>query len=558
MGAQPQPTTPDFRALFESAPGLYLVLSPELRILAVSDAYLAATMTERESILGRHLFEVFPDNPNDPNASGVSNLGASLNRVLQNRLQDAMVIQKYDIQRPESDGGGFEERFWSPVNSPVLGKEGKVEYIIHRVEDVTEFVRVKRLEKEEKRQAAELRARVEHMEAEVFSRRRQLDEANRQRLEAIGRLAGGVAHDFNNLLNIVSVCAEMLEDQVDHNPRSLQYLDNIGHAVQRGSQLTRQLLAFSRQQVIKPRVLDLNERLRDVGKMLEPLMGDDIEIVIASKPDCAQIEADPGQVDQIVVNLAVNARDAMPRGGRFILETGLVDFDENFAASNPPVKAGKYVVLAVSDNGTGMDEATRTRVFEPFFTTKEMGKGSGLGLATVYGIVKQSNGHIWVYSEPGRGTTFKIYLPCADQKAGLAENSELKKSVLKPARLQKILLVEDDETLLGLTRGMLEDHGHKVVVASGSREALQLEHSKMQEIDVLLTDVVMRGLSGPELASKLLATHPRLRVVYMSGYTGELIARDELMSSGFLFVEKPFTRSDLLRAISEASRRANA
>jgi signal transduction histidine kinase/ActR/RegA family two-component response regulator len=556
MSAQ-QPITPDFRALFESAPGLYLVLSPELQILAVSDAYLAATRTSRETILGRHLFEVFPDNPNDPQASGVHNLRASLNRALQTRKQDAMAIQQYDIQLPESEGGGFEERYWSPVNSPVLSTDGAVEYIIHRVEDVTEFVRVKRLEKEEKKQADELRARVQLMEAEVFSRRRQLDEANRQRLEAIGRLAGGVAHDFNNLLNIVSVCAEMLQSQVDHNPRSLKYLSNIGDAVQRGSQLTRQLLAFSRQQVVKPRVLDLNERLRDVGKMLQPLMGDDIEIVIAPKPDCAQIEADPGQIDQIVVNLAVNARDAMPRGGRFILETNLVDLDESFAASNPPVKAGKYVVLAVSDNGTGMDEATRARVFEPFFTTKEIGKGSGLGLATVYGIVKQSNGHIWVYSEPDRGTTFKIYLPCADQKAGHPESVAPRKTPLTPARL-RILLVEDDETLLRLTREMLEEHGHQVVAASGSREALQLEPSKMGGIDVLLTDIVMRGLSGPELAAKLLAAHPRLRVVYMSGYTGELIARDELMSSGFLFVEKPFTRVDLLNAISEASRHATA
>ena len=546
---------PDFRALFESAPGLYLVLSPDLTILAASDAYLAATMTSREAILGRHLFQVFPDNPDDPDATGVRNLQASLNRVLRDRKQDAMAVQKYDIQRPDSEGGGFEERFWSPMNSPVLDQRGEIVYIIHRVEDVTEFVRVKQMGKEEKKLADELRARVERMESEVFSRRRQLDEAGRQRLEAVGRLAGGVAHDFNNVLNIVSACTELLRDLVAKSAKSSEYLGNIGHAVQRGSQLTRQLLAFSRQQVVQPRVLDLNERLHDIEKLLRPLMRDDVEIVIAPKPDMAVVEADPGQLDQIVVNLAVNARDAMPRGGRFILETSLVQLDENFAALNPLVKAGRYVVLAVSDNGTGMDEKTRARIFEPFFTTKEIGKGTGLGLATVYGIVKQSGGHIWVYSEPGRGTTFKIYLPCVDHKIGMI-TAEPEVAAVDTA-LATVLLVEDDAILLGLTRQILEEHGHTVFAASDGKSALQQAQTK-EQIDVLLTDIVMHGVSGPELAAQVLGAHPGLNVVYMSGYTGELIARDELLKPGFAFLEKPFTRTALLNAIHSASIRATA
>ena len=556
MAASSPPTGPDFRALFESAPGLYLVLSPDLTILAVSDAYLAATMTKREAILGRALFDVFPDNPNDPSATGVRNLKASLNRVLQHRKPDVMAVQKYDIQRPESEGGGFEERHWSPVNSPVLDADGALTYIIHRVEDVTEFVRVKQLGTLEKQHADELRARVERMESEVFSRRRQVEEANRQRLEAIGRLAGGVAHDFNNLLNIVSACAELLRDTRVNDTKSLEYLSNITHAVERGSQLTHQLLAFSRQQVVKPRVLDLNERLREVGKLLRPLMGDDVQILVAPKSDRAMIEADPGQIDQIVVNLAVNSRDAMPRGGRFILETSLVQLDENFAALNAPVKAGKYVVLAVSDTGTGMDEATRGRIFEPFFTTKEFGKGTGLGLATVYGIVKQSNGHIWVYSEPGRGTTFKIYLPCADQKTNVLAKSEPETAV--KATQFRVLLVEDDEILLRLTRQMLEEHGHSVIAAADTKRALEHVHSNGEGIDILLTDVVMPGMSGPELAARLQRRHPGLKVVYMSGYTGELLASDELLRSGSAFLEKPFTRTALLNAISGVSTHATA
>ena len=552
MGVASHTATPDFRSLFESAPGLYLVLSPTLTIVAVSDAYLSATMTTRESILGRHVFEVFPDNPDDPHADGVRNLRASLERVLKNRVQDAMAVQKYDIQRPAAEGGGFEERFWSPVNSPVFGPDGELVHIIHRVEDVTEFIRAKQLEREEKKEAEELRARLLRMESEVFSRRRQAEGANRQRLEAIGRLAGGVAHDFNNLLHIVSACTELLRDEVPPGAKSSEYLSNIGNAVQRGSQLTRQLLAFSRQQIVQPCVLDLNERLQETGELLRPLMGDDVELLIVPKADSAPIEADPGQIDQILVNLAVNSRDAMPHGGKFILETSLVNLDEDFAAENTPVRAGQHVVLSVSDNGVGMNEETRARIFEPFFTTKEFGKGTGLGLATVYGIVKQSGGHIWLYSEPGRGTTFKIYLPWAGEKCGLPGIAQME-AAARSSRPVSIVLVEDDPILLRLTRQMLEEQGHTVFAMGDSKRALQHAHSKPESIDVLLTDMVMPGMSGPELATQLVALRPDVKVVYMSGYTGELIARGELLKPGVTFLEKPFTRTALLRAIGSAA-----
>jgi len=278
------------------------------------------------------------------------------------------------------------------------------------------------------------------------------------------------------------------------------------------------------------------------------LMGDDVEILIVPKSSSAVIEADPGQLDQILINLAVNARDAMPRGGKFILETAAIRFDEAFAEQRQPMPAGKYVVLAVSDTGSGMDETTASRIFEPFFTTKEIGKGTGLGLATVYGIVKQSAGHILVYSEPGHGTTFKIYLPSADHKIGLGSATE--PETVSPKRQgTTILLVEDDEIMRSLTRQTLQEHGYKVIDADDGKSALEWMQSHPGSIDLLLTDVVMRRMSGPELVERLSASHPRLKVVYMSGYTGELIAEREVLERGITLLEKPFTRTALLNTI---------
>ena len=368
-----------------------------------------------------------------------------------------------------------------------------------------------------------------------------------QKMEAVGRLAGGVAHDFNNLLGIVTACSELLRSRVDQE--SLEYIDNIREAAKRGASLTRQLLAFSRRQPVQAQLLDLNERLKDVMKLLRPLMGDDVEIVLLPRPATAIVEADPGQLDQIVMNLAVNARDAMPRGGKLVIETAVFDFDESFAREHPSIVVGRYVMLAVSDNGTGMDEETRTHIFEPFFTTKEMGKGSGLGLATVYGIVKQFGGHVWVYSEPGHGTTFKIYLPSAEHKVGSAP--EKQEEELPPRRDGvTLLLAEDDPIMRRLTRKMLEAHGYQVLEAEDGKSALQMISSHSGTINLILTDVVMKGMNGPELVLRLTESHPEMKVVYMSGYTGELVANHGL-DGGIRLLEKPFTRADLLKTIDE-------
>ncbi|MGA8500050.1 MAG: PAS domain S-box protein [Candidatus Sulfotelmatobacter sp.] len=369
-----------------------------------------------------------------------------------------------------------------------------------------------------------------------------------QKMQAIGRLAGGVAHDFNNLLGIINACAEFLRDRIDPAAEPSIYVENIRKTIERGRSLTKQLLAFSRTSAIQPRVLDLNERLRDISKLLRPLLGEDVEILIVPKTPSAVVEADPGQIDQIVVNLAVNARDAMPRGGKFILETSVVRLDEGFAEQDQSMAPGKYVMLAVSDTGSGMDEATVARVFEPFFTTKEAGKGTGLGLATVYGIVKQSAGHILVYSEPGHGTTFKIYLPSAEHKIGVG--SKVEAETVSPKRQgTTILLVEDDEIMRSLTRKLLEEHGYSVVEADDGKSALEWVNSHPDPIDLLLTDVVMRRMSGPELAEHLSTSHPTLKVVYMSGYTGELMANREVLKPGVTLLEKPFSRTALLNTI---------
>ena len=372
-----------------------------------------------------------------------------------------------------------------------------------------------------------------------------------QKMEAIGRLAGGVAHDFNNVLAIINACREFLRDRIDPAANASLYVDNIKKATERGALLTKQLLAFSRTSAVQPRILDLNERLKDISKLLRPLMGDDVEILVTSKSPTAVVEADPGQLDQIVVTLAVNARHAMPRGGKFILETGTVRFDEAFADRHQTMPAGKYVQLSASDTGVGMDEATISRIFEPFFTTKEVGKGTGLGLATVYGIVKQSAGHILVYSEPGHGTTFKIYLPNAEHKVGTGLKSE--PETVGPKREgTTILLVEDDEIMRGLTRQLLQEHGYTVFEANDGKSALEWVQSYSGPIDLLLTDVVMRRMSGPELVDHLNALRPALKVVYMSGYTGELMAEREVLQRGITLLEKPFSRTALLNTIHTA------
>ena len=379
--------------------------------------------------------------------------------------------------------------------------------------------------------------------------RKQLEEQLRQsqKMEAIGQLAGGVAHDFNNLLTAIngysSLALQRLED--GHPIRS--YLEEVKKAGDRAANLTRQLLAFGRKQILQPLPINLNDVINDMTKMLRRLIGEDVVLTAKLDPALKRIKADPGQIEQVLVNLVVNARDAMPQGGNLTIETAMVELEEEYAGKHLDVVPGRYAILAVSDTGTGMDEATQARIFDPFFTTKEKGKGTGLGLSTVYGIVKQSGGNIWVYSEPGHGTTFRVYLP---QSETASQKTDAKVVELAPpAGSEIILLVEDEDVVRGLAQKILEYSGYKVLAASRGEEAIRLAQEGTEPINLLLTDVVMPGISGKEVADRVLELLPGLKVVFMSGYTDEAIVHHGVLDANVEFIQKPFTPAALLKKV---------
>jgi PAS domain S-box-containing protein len=658
-------TAPDFRALFEAAPDLYLVLTPALTIAAVSDAYARATMTTRAGILGRGIFEVFPDNPDDANADGVSNLRASLLRVLELRRADAMAVQKYDIQRSDAEGGGFEERHWAPVNTPVLDAAGAVAWIIHRVEDVTEQARQRKAaELRASRQAGiidELRATesflealVENLpgmlvvkslpefryvlmnraaeeimgvdradiigktvhdffpkaEADAFDARdraviesgepldvtldrvptrtkglRQMqtikvpvtgtdgkaqfllgvyhdvtdsmamEQQLRQamKMEAVGQLTGGIAHDFNNLLGIIVGNLDVAVERIGTDKLLRECLDDALKGALRGADLTRRLLSFSRKQPLKPEVIDLNHGLPEMASMLRRTLGERLTVELHPGADLWPAVADAAQIDQAVLNLAINARDAMmgPEGqgsGILSIETANARLDADYAAHNAEVTPGDYVQLSVSDNGSGMSPETLERCFEPFFTTKSVEKGSGLGLSMVYGFVKQSRGHIKVYSELGHGTTVKIYLPRAHSGADVAAVDDAADAMVVPGR-ELLLAVEDNADLRKVTVRQLTELGYRVLEAGHAQAALDLLAAN-PAIDLLFTDIVMPGrLTGSDLAREAQRLYPKLKILLTSGYSARTSAGGFQDIPGVELLQKPFRKQDLAKTL---------
>jgi len=370
-----------------------------------------------------------------------------------------------------------------------------------------------------------------------------------QKMESVGRLAGGVAHDFSNLLSVIIGYSDVLLMRPELDPQAHRQIDEIKRAGNRAASLTRQLLAFSRQQVLEPRILNLNSIVTDTEKMLRRLIGEDIEFQTKLDPDLGSVRADPGQVEQIIMNLAVNARDAMPDGGKFIIETSTVELDEDYALHHPPSVPGRYVLLSIADTGVGMDQETKAHIFEPFFTTKEPGKGTGLELSTVYGIVKQSGGYIWPYSEPGYGTQFKIYLPLVDRPAQRIPPAELPSPDL--GRSETVLLVEDEESLRTLIRCFLEEGNYTVLEGTNGVHACEVARQYGKPIHLLLTDVVMPQMSGPILAATLAESQPDMKVLYMSGYAGRFGSDRGLLDSGSNLLPKPFSRVTLLRKLRE-------
>jgi PAS domain S-box-containing protein len=384
-----------------------------------------------------------------------------------------------------------------------------------------------------------------------LSERKRLEEQVRQsqKLEAIGALAGGIAHDFNNILNVILGYGELALDRVPPEHAVHRHLTQIREAAERAAALTRQLLAFSRRQVLEPRVLDLNLLVSGLEKMLRRLISEDINLRTLLAPHLGRVKADPTQIEQVILNLVVNARDAMPKGGNLTISTANVELDEAYVRRHSPVQAGSYVMLAVSDSGVGIPPDVLPHIFEPFFTTKEKGKGTGLGLSTVYGIVRQSNGHVWVYSEPGKGTTFKVYLPLSLETP---EAKALPVALEGLRGTETILLVEDADGLREVAREFLEGSGYTVLSASNGAEALQIADRHSEEVSVLVTDVIMPGMSGEELARKMLAAKPSLKVIYASGYTADAISHHGVLSEGVMLLEKPYNKEKLLRKIREA------
>ena len=604
--------TIDFRLLFESGQSLQLILTPTFEIVAASDAHLRATMTQRSQVIGRNVFDVFPDNPDDPRATGAGLLRESLETVLRTRQPHTMAVQKYDIRQPESEGGEFEERYWTPVNSPIMNATGEVIYILNRVEDVTEFIRLKQAGE---KAAHALLTRSERMEAEIFHRSQEVAETNRQltaanlelerlyqqisslmdqaddelradraeptdqaispstisveemlrrvgelitghkrleeelrqsqKMEAVGLLAGGIAHDFNNVLNVIIGYSKLLLKKLPEADRAHRQVEEICKAGERAAGLTQQLLAFSRKQVLQPRVVNFAENLREMDTLVRRVIGEDIEVATKIHGDVARVKIDPSQIQQVILNLVVNARDAMPKGGKLTLELSNAELDASYAKIHN-IAPGSYVMLAESDNGCGMSPDVRQRAFEPFFTTKEVGSGTGLGLATVYGIVRQSGGHIWLYSEPGVGTTFKMYFPSVDARETASDEAAHE---IAPRGTETILVVEDDPAVRLLVEDILGSAGYRVLAAEDGPGALSAAGQHTGEIDLLLTDVVLPKMGGKEVASRLTALRPGLKVLFMSGYTGLSAAHHGNLDADVNFLPKPFSPDALCEKV---------
>ena len=370
-----------------------------------------------------------------------------------------------------------------------------------------------------------------------------------QKMEVVGKLAGGIAHDFNNLLTVITGYSEILLSNMSEADPIRRELNAIKQAGEKAGALTRQLLAFSRRQMLQPKVIDLNAVVNNLGQMLRRLVGEDIDLVAVLDKKLWRLKADPGQIEQVLMNLVVNARDAMPKGGKLTIETANVELDENYARQHVTVKSGQYVMLAVSDTGCGMDAETQSHLFEPFFTTKEHGKGTGLGLSTVYGIIKQSGGTVWVYSEPGQGATFKIYLPRLEEDGEMIESS----AILTPKRRgsETVLLVEDEEIVRTLVRTILTDNSYIVLEAQNGREAIRICEEFTGQIHILMTDIVMPEMSGRELAERLAISRPHVKVLYTSGYTDDAVVRHGVLAADTAFLQKPFTPDVLLNKMRE-------
>jgi PAS domain S-box-containing protein len=500
------------RAIFDSALDCIITMNHEGKIVDWNPAAEQAFGFTQEEVLGKDLADlIIPERYRERHRQGLAHYLES---------EEGPAIGK----RLEMSG------------MHANGKEFPVELAISRIE----------LADQPPLFTAYLRDLTEHHRLEEKLRLSEEQLRQSQKLEAIGQLAGGVAHDFNNLLTVIGGYSSILLGRITPENPQRSALEEIKKASDRASGLTRQLLAFSRKQILQPKVLDLNEVVSEMEKMVRRLIGEDIDLLILTESSVGQTRADPGQLEQVLLNLIVNARDAMPQGGKLTIETSNVHLSEDYA-SRHGATAGNYIMLAVSDNGSGMDVATKEHIFEPFFTTKLPGKGTGLGLSTVYGIVKQSGGHIWLYSELGQGTTFKIFLPRVDDVTESSDSGSLTRAV--PQGNETILLVEDEVQVRNILTDMLRSQGYNLLVASNGTEALNIASTRNGTIHLMITDVVMPQMSGRELSDLMAGIRPEMRILYMSGYTDDAIVHHRLLDEGLNFIQKPFDTATVARKV---------
>jgi two-component system cell cycle sensor histidine kinase/response regulator CckA len=495
------------RTIIDNLPDYIYVKDTDSRYIVTNNAnarFLGLSIPEE--VVGKSIFELFPQELAE-----------------KHYADDQEVVRKGRslINREESLIDEVGKRTWNlSTKVPLRGPSGKIIGLVGIAKDITEHKK--------------LQAQLQQS----------------QKMEAIGNLAGGIAHDFNNLLTTIMGNADLASIHVSNNDLLHDDIEEIKKASERGASLVSHLLAFSRKQMIHPRVLDLNERLNDSEKMLRRLIGENIELCIALEPQLWEVKADPGQIDQVVMNLAVNARDAMPHGGTLTIETANAELDEDYFHDRGVAKdPGPYVILAISDTGIGMDKETQSHIFEPFFTTKEIGKGTGLGLSTVYGIAKQNNGYVWTYSEPGKGSTFKIYLPRAE---GAAEASQKEKAAAMELHGSgTLLVVEDDDMLRKTARAILEKYGYHVLEAQDGEDALRVSGEYEGTIQLMITDVVMPKMNGRDLAKHLQPQRPEMNILYMSGYTTNSIVNNQVLDAQLAFLQKPFTSKELACKVRE-------
>jgi two-component system, cell cycle sensor histidine kinase and response regulator CckA len=497
------------QTVIEGSPLAILGLDPEGNVTMWNPAAERMTGWSEKEALGRPL----PIVPKDKKLEF---------QALLARARSGEYLSGEEVRRQKKDGSPFDISIWT---SPLCDPWGEVVGVMAFLADVTER---------------------KQMEETLRNSEEQLRQS--QKIEAIGRLAGGIAHDFNNLLTAIRGYSDLLLLRIDSSSPLRRDVEEIQKAGERATSLTRQLLAFSRKQVLQPKVLDLNTVVAGMDGMIRRLIGEDIDLVTVLKPGLWNVQADPGQVEQVIMNLIVNARDAMPKGGKVTIETSNVELDDRYVRQHAVVKPGEYILLSISDTGMGMDEETKIRLFEPFYTTKEKGKGTGLGLSTVYGIVKQSGGYIWVYSEAGKGATFKVYLP---RFGGAVETKKEGASGSAPRGRETVLVVEDEEAVRVLVRSILEENAYTVLTASDGVEAQKVGRSHKTPIHLIVTDVVMPKMGGREAAETLAPHLPGVKVLYMSGYTDESIVHHGVLESGIPFLEKPFTPDALLRKVRQ-------